>query len=264
MDASSRYQTITLDRRDDVVTLWLNRPTARNAMNITMCEEFIAIFGALRPDPMLRLVLIRARGTAFCGGADLHEIRERGGDPDWYLRRRNLGLDAFLAVETCPAPVAALVDGAAVGSGCEIAAAADFIIATVSATFQWPEALWGGVGATQRLARCAGIAMAKELLFTARRIDAEEARRIGMVNRIVPTDGLNAAADALSAEVVRCYPLAVRLIKRAIVLGHGLDLRSAVDIERELISCSLASSEWRAGADAFAAAVGRQATARPD
>lgn len=264
MDASTPYRTITLDRRDDVVTLWLDRQTARNAMNMAMCEEFIAAFGSLRFDPGLRLVLIRARGPAFCGGADVHEIRERGGDRDWYLRRRNLGLDAFLAIETCPAPVAALIDGPVVGSGCEIAAAADFVIAGASATFQWPEALWGGVGATQRLARRAGPAMAKELLFTARRIGAEEARRIGMVNRIVVDDALDAAADALSAEIGRCYPMAVRLIKRAIGLGHGLDLRSGVDIERELISSSLASPEWRAGADAFAATVGRHAVARPD
>ena len=145
-------------------------------MSMQMCRDLIVAFGALRFDADIRAVVIRGEGPAFCAGIDLTEFKGR--PREWVLERRNLGLDAFQAIENCPIPVIAELHGAVVGAGCEIAAACDFGIAAEGANFRWPEVVWGAVGATQRLPRLVGMSMAKDLLFTGRAIDTDEALRL--------------------------------------------------------------------------------------
>lgn len=247
---SERFSTLSVASDDALITVRLNRPHARNAVNLQMCGELISLFHALHDEGSARLVVIRGAGPTFCAGVDIREMAAQ--DVEWVRRRRSAGLDAYLAIERCPLPVICVVHGAVIGAGCEIAAACDFVIAEEGACFQWPEALRGVVGATQRLARIVGRPMAKELLFTARRISAEQAQAIGFINHITCRGGLDEALALRTQEILACKPLALSLMKRALNLGETLDRATAADLERALIEQSLSSDEWRHGIADFA------------
>ena len=168
-----------------VATLTLDRPEARNAVNRAMCDDIVAATAAARDDAEVRLVLIRATGPVFCAGADLKE--RKGMASDEVRARRLAAYAAYGAIESLPMPAIAIVHGAAVGSGCDIAACCDFVVATPQATFATPEALWGTVGATQRLPRILGKQLAKDMMFTGRKLGAEEARTAGRRSGPRPT-----------------------------------------------------------------------------
>jgi len=227
----------------------LNRPDKRNAMNLAMCGELIEAISMAHADPQTRVVVITGNGPSFCSGVDIAELQ--GQSADWVMERRSLGLDAFLAVERCPIPVIAVVHGATYGAGAELASACDFIIASHDAVFQWPEALRGSVGATQRLPRAVGLQMAKELLFTARKLDASEARTLGLVNRVVPAESLAAETQDAADAISRCGPMAVRWIKQAMNEGESMTRSAAIELERSLIHESLQHPEWREAIDGF-------------
>jgi enoyl-CoA hydratase len=159
---------------EGVATLTLNRPESRNALNLEMCDRLIAVAQECFSSNEIKLVLVRANGPVFCAGADL---KERQGMSEAQVRERRMkGFAAYAALEALPMPVIAVVEGPAVGSGCEIAGACDFIVATPAASFRTPEAVRGTVGATQRLPRILGKRLAKDLMFTGRTLSAEEAR----------------------------------------------------------------------------------------
>jgi enoyl-CoA hydratase len=142
-------------------------------------------------------------------------------------------------------PVVAVVEGPAVGSGVEIAAACDFVVATPAASFRTPEALWGTVGATQRLPRILGKRLAKDMMFTGRTLSAEEALAHGLVTRLVPPAGLEAALAEIAATVLKAPPAALALAKRSIDEGLERDPRGALATELLAIEESLAAAEWR-------------------
>ena len=192
------FTTILYAVADGVATITLNRPESRNALNRAMCEDLIAAATAAAADADVRLVLVRGSGPVFCAGADLKERKDMSVDE---VRNRRLrGLAAYNAIEALPMPTIAVVHGAAIGSGSEIAAACDFIVATPEATFSTPEALWGTVGATQRLPRVLGKRLAKDLMFTGRKLTAEDAKIAGLVTRIVDADKLDAAIAEIAAD----------------------------------------------------------------
>src|SRR4029077_8945443 len=166
-------------------------------LNRAMCDDIVAASAAARDDAEVCLVLIRATGPVFCAGADLKE--RKGMAPDEVRARRLAAYAAYGAIESLPMPAIAIVHGAAVGSGCDIAAACDFVIATPVATFATPEALWGTVGATQRLPRILGKQPAKDLMFPGGTPPAEEGRAAGLVTRIVDA----AALDGVIADVAK-------------------------------------------------------------
>jgi enoyl-CoA hydratase len=244
-------ETLRVTNIDHAVTVVLNRPKARNAMSMQMCRDMIAVFGTLRFDTDVRVVVIRGEGPAFCAGIDLTEFKGRS--REWVLERRNLGLDAFQAVENCPIPVIAELHGAVVGAGCEIAAACDFDIAAKGTIFRWPEVVWGAVGATQRLPRLVGMPMAKDLLFTGRTIDADEALRLGLITRIVNAEELSSAISKVKQQFVDGFPLAARLVKKSMMLGRDVPIHVGIDLERQLLERSLLDSEWTQGIAAFEA-----------
>lgn len=231
------FETLTVERIAGVLTVWLNRPELRNAINLQMCDELCTLFEQLRFDGELDLVIIRGRGPAFCAGVDLKEFRAQS--LDWMSKRRHRGLDAYLAVEGCPAPTLSVVHGAAVGGGSELATACDFIYATSDASFQWPEASRGGVGATQRLPRIVGRSLARELLFTGRRLAAPQANSVGLVNRVFSEDKLQEGLDELIREIAGASRGCIRLIKRAMDNGECCDRPTAISIERQAIEHSL-------------------------
>src|ERR1044071_3234831 len=229
--------TVELAVHDGVATIALNRPEVRNALNLEMCESLLESLSRVGD---ARLVFVRGNGPVFCGGAD---VKERTGKSEQWARERRLkAVAAYEALEALPMPCVALVHGAAIGSGCEIAAACDFIVATPDAIFRTPEAQRGTVGATQRLPRILGKRLAKDLMFTGRALGAEEARIAGFVSRIA--ENLDQAKGEIAAAILKAPPLALRLAKRAIDRGIELDPRGARDAEVEAIEEQLASGQW--------------------
>jgi enoyl-CoA hydratase len=233
---------ILYDCKDGLARITLNRPAARNALNIAMCEALIAATCRAREDGA-RCVLVQGVGPVFCAGADL---KERQGMGDDAVRARRLkSFSAYDALERLPMPAIAVVAGPAIGSGVEIAAACDFIIATPAASFRTPEALWGTVGATQRLPRIIGKRLAKDLMFTGRELGAEEAREAGLVARVVAPDALTETLAEITATILKAPPAAMALAKRCVDEGLERDPRGALATEILAIEESLAAAEWR-------------------
>jgi enoyl-CoA hydratase len=223
-----------------VATITLNRPESRNALNLAMCEALIAAVQGM--DDAVRLVLVRANGPVFCAGADL---KERQGMGEAQVRERRMkAFAAYAALEALPMPAIAVVEGAAVGSGCEIAAACDFIVATPQASFRVPEAIRGTVGATQRLPRILGKRLAKDLVFTGRTLGAEEAERHGLVARLVPAAKLEAVLSEITKVILGAPAQALGLAKRAIDRGVELDPKGALETELAAIEEQLAAGHW--------------------
>jgi enoyl-CoA hydratase len=223
-----------------VATIALNRPEVRNALNLKMCEALLASCMQLSVNETVRVVFVRGNGPAFCGGADLKE--RTGMTEEWIRARRLKAFDAYEALEALPMPCIALVHGAAIGSGVEIAAACDFVVATPDASFRTPEAQRGTVGATQRLPRILGKRLAKDLMFTGRDLSAEEAKVAGFVSRIV--SDLNIEKELLSKAILAANPLAMRLAKRSIDRGVELDPAGAREVEIAAIEEQLASGSY--------------------
>lgn len=230
--------TVELSTADGVATIALNRPEVRNALNLEMCDALLDTARRIVQNEA-RLVFIRGNGPAFCGGADLNE--RKGKSEAWIRERRMRAFAAYGAIEALPMPCVALVHGAVVGSGVEIAAACDFIVATADATFRTPEAQRGTVGATQRLPRIIGKRRAKDLMFTGRPLTAAEARDAGLVSRI---GDLDAEKRAIAEVILRAPPLALRLAKRTIDRGVELDPKGALQAEIEAIEEQLALGQW--------------------
>lgn len=225
-----------------VATIRLNRPEARNALNLAMCGELVVTAKAATGDPSVKLVLVRGAGSAFCAGADVKE--REGMDAAQVRARRQKGFDAYAALESLPMPAVAVVEGPAVGSGCEIASSCDFIVATTAASFRTPEATRGTVGATQRLARVLGKRLAKDMMYTGRTLSAEEALAHGLVARLVAPEKLDETLAAIVKAITGAPQQSLRLAKRTIDRGVELDPEGALAAEIEAIEEQLASGQW--------------------
>jgi enoyl-CoA hydratase len=229
--------TILYSVNGGIATLTLDRPDARNALNDAMCEDLRRVAAAV--EPSVRLVFVRGNGPVFCAGAD---VKERAGmSLDQVRARRLKAFAAYHALESLPMPVVAVVHGVALGSGVEIAAACDFIVATSDAMFGTPEALRGTVGATQRLPRVLGKRLAKDLMFTGRRLSAAEAQAAGFVARVVPQEKLEHELANISQAVLVASAEAIRHAKQCIDRGIELDPQGALGLELMAIEAQLAS-----------------------
>ncbi len=231
-----------------VARVTLNRPAVRNALDLPMCLALREVFASLDADPAVRVVLLDAAGPVFCAGADLTE--RKGRDEAWVRARRLAAFSAYETIERCSRPVVAVLNGAAVGSGGEIALCCDFALAAPGVTFRFPEPQWGTVGATQRLQRAIGKRRAKELLFTGRAMPAAEALGLGLVARIAEDPA--ALAEEVAAAIGRAPPLAMQLTKNAVDLGEEVPLATGIRIELSAIERVLAEGGWRGGVERFA------------
>jgi len=243
------FETIELTIEEHIATLTLSREESKNALNLKMCLELTQACHALNEREQVHVVKINARGNVFCAGADLKE-RPHMNEQE-IVARRVAGFKAYASIEALQMPVICVVQGAAFGSGCEIAAACDWIIASHAAKFKYPEVGWGTVGATQRLPRIVGRRMAKELLFMSRTFDAQEALALGLVNHIYELDDLEPQADALARHISQCNPLTVRLTKKCIDQGLETSREGAMAIELLAIQENLQKTDWKAAISKF-------------
>jgi enoyl-CoA hydratase len=233
--------TVLYSVEGSVATIRLNRPDARNALNDQMCEDLRAAAATAAADPNVRLVYVRGNGPVFCAGAD---VKERAGMSIDQVRARRLkAFAAYHALESLPMPAVAVVHGVALGSGIEIAAACDFIVATPETTFGTPEAMRGTIGATQRLPRAIGKRLAKDLMFTGRRLGAAEAQAAGFVSRVVEPAKLDHELANISQAVLVAPVEAIRAAKQLIDRGVELDPRGALGLELEAIEAQLAAGK---------------------
>jgi enoyl-CoA hydratase len=249
------FRTLRLERSADghVLTVLLHRPEVLNAMNTAMGEDLLACFRGPAGAAKVRAVIFAGTGDrAFCVGGDLKE-REGMSDEDW--RAQHLIFEqAAMAVLRCPAPVIAAVEGFAFGGGCELALLADFIVASESAVFALPEVTRGifpGVGGTQLLPRIVGAPLAKELIFTGRRVEAAEARAVGLVNHLAPRGQARAKATELAAVIAENGPVAVRQAKKAIAWGSETDLETGMVLAIEAYNMTVFTEDRVEGVRAF-------------
>jgi enoyl-CoA hydratase len=236
------FATLDYALSEGVGALTLKRPEARNAVNLEMCEELLQAVRKISADEGVRVLFVRGAGPVFCAGADL---KERNGKPkEWIRARRLKAFAAYQALELLPMPVIAVVHGVALGAGIEISSVCDFIVATPDATFGTPEAIRGTVGATQRLPRVIGKRLAKDLMFTGRRLTAAEAMQAGYVSRICKSEDLEKALEEMAKTICAAPSAAMRLAKRCIDRGVELDPQGALKVEIEAIDEQLASGQW--------------------
>ena len=223
-----------------VATITLDRVAARNALDEAMCEALLAAAQAIGEE--VKVLFIRGAGPAFCAGADLKE--RAGKTREWVRARRLKAFAAYRALESLPLPVIGVVHGAVLGAGVEIASICDFVVATPDAFFGTPEALRGTVGATQRLPRIIGKRLAKDLMFTGRRLTAEEAQAAGLVARIIPAEILEKEIVEMGKTIAAAPAQAMRLAKRCIDQGVERDPQGALEVEIAAIDEQLASGVW--------------------
>lgn len=213
-----RYETLKVAREDDgqILIVTLDRPEKRNAISRQMVDELHAVLDELEGDPDVRAVVLQSSSPkVFAAGADIAELVDRS-RADALLR---INARIFRRIEEQPIPVVAAIRGYALGGGCELALACDLRVASQNAKFGQPEVGLGilpGAGAVQRLPKLIGLGRAKDLILTGRMVDAEEALRIGLVERVVADDQLEAAALEAARQIAGHGPLAVQLAKLAL------------------------------------------------
>lgn len=236
------FTTLHLKIEGGVATATLDRPEARNALNWAMCEDFFLVCKAVREEKAIRLLFIRGAPPAFCAGADLKERADK--DAAWVRERRVKAFAVYDALESLPFPVVAVVEGAAMGAGVEICSVCDFVVATPAAFFGTPEAQRGTIGATQRLGKIIGRQLAKDMMFTGRRLSAKEARTAGLVARVAAKEKLEEELAAISKAILQAPAGAIRLAKRCIDRSFESDRRGALAVELEAIDEQLAAGTW--------------------
>jgi enoyl-CoA hydratase len=247
------YENIILEKEEKLAVLYINRPKAMNALNKDTLLEIKDAVTAVNEDPAVELLIITGSGDkSFVAGADIAfmqnlsamEAREFGA----------LGQKVFRLIEAVEKPVIAAVNGFALGGGCELAMCCDFRIAASNAKFGQPEVGLGitpGFGGTQRLPRLVGPGMAKQLLYTADVINADEAFRIGLVNKVVQPEELLPEVKKIAGRILSKGQLAVRLSKAAANEGMQTDIDRAMSIEADAFGLCFATQDQKEGMTAF-------------
>jgi enoyl-CoA hydratase/carnithine racemase len=228
----------------------LNRPEARNALSPDVMEALAEAVETYDADPEVRCIVIAGSEEVFAAGADIAALRERS----FQESMTHASADFWKRLAACRTPLIAAVSGWALGGGCELALLCDMIVASETATFGQPEITLGiipGGGGTQRLARTVGKQRAMELVLTGRRFDAEEAERLGIVNKVAGKRRWLVDAVELAQTVARRPPIAVRLAKQAVLAGDETTLAAGLDAERRLYELAMATEDRIEGMDAF-------------
>ncbi|TCO71379.1 short-chain-enoyl-CoA hydratase [Marinisporobacter balticus] len=246
------YESIKIEQQERIAILKLNRPKALNALNSELLKELNCAVDRLGSDENIDVIIITGEGKAFVAGADISEMKDLGAEAG--RRFGNLGQNVFRKIEKMEKPVIAAVNGFALGGGCELAMCCDMRVASMKAKFGQPEVGLGiipGFSGTQRLARLVGIGKAKELIFTADIIKAEEAEKIGLVNKVVDAESLMDEAINLAKRIAKNAQLAVRYANVAINRGIETDIETGIEIEADLFGLCFATKDQKEGMNAF-------------
>ncbi|PKN18718.1 MAG: enoyl-CoA hydratase [Deltaproteobacteria bacterium HGW-Deltaproteobacteria-6] len=239
-----------LNERVGVITV--NRPKALNALNAQVIKELDETLDAIDLSAVRALIITGAGEKSFVAGADIAEMSTLTKAQGEAFGKA--GNDVFRKLETFPIPVIAAINGFALGGGCELSMSCDIRLCSENAIFGQPEVGLGippGFGGTQRLARIVGIGKAKELIYTAANIKADEAYKIGLVNAVFPAEDLMPAAKKMALKITRNAPIAVRACKKAINEGLQVDMDKAIIIEEKLFGDCFATEDQMEGMKAF-------------
>ena len=246
------FKNIIVHNNEGVATITLNRPEVLNALNDQVFNELAVAADELSRDNTVRVVIITGGEKAFAAGVDIGE-RATANAIDIATGEKT-SYRAFQLIENIPKPVIAAIAGYALGGGCELALVADVRVAAENAQFGLPEIKLGimpGAGGTQRLPRLIGAGKAKELIFSGEFIDAEEALRIGLVNKVVPTDQLLPEAEKLAKRFLNRGAVALRMAKSAVNEGLKMDLEAGLQYERQCYNLLYATHDQKEGMTAF-------------
>lgn len=239
---------VLYEQKDAVGIITINREKALNALNSTVLDELNATLDQVNLNEVRCLILTGAGQKSFVAGADIGEMSSLTKEQGEAFGKK--GNDVFRKLETFPIPVIAVVNGFALGGGCEISMSCDIRICSDNALFGQPEVGLGitpGFGGTQRLARLVGAGMAKQMIYTARNIKADEALRIGLVNAVYTPEELMGAALKMAAGIAKNAPIAVRNCKKAINEGLSLDMDQAIVVEEKLFGNCFETEDQKYG-----------------
>ena len=243
---------VTYEVENQIGIITINRPKALNALNSAVLDDLEAALNGVDLDAVRVLILTGSGEKSFVAGADIGEMSNlTKAEGEAFGKKGN---DLFRRIETFPIPVIAAVNGFALGGGCEISMSCDIRLCSDNAVFGQPEVGLGitpGFGGTQRLARIVGVGMAKQMIYSARNIKADEAYRIGLVNAVYPQEELMPAAKKLAASIAKNAPIAVRNCKKAINDGLQTDMDQALVIEEKLFGDCFETYDQKEGMAAF-------------
>ena len=252
MNDTEYSKPLTCRVEDGVATLTLNRPKQRNALNMDLMEAMLDALEGIGTDPSVRVVILRAEGPAFCAGHDLKEMRA---DPSEDAQATTFATCAsmMMAIVHLPQPVIARVDGIATAAGCQLVATCDLAVASENARFATPGVHIGLFCSTPMVAlsRNVGRKQAMEMLLTGDMIDAREAERIGLINRVVPDDELDSAVAELAGKIASRSPLAVRIGKEAFYYQLEKGLEEAYEYTGAVMVRNMMAEDAAEGIDAF-------------
>lgn len=246
------YENVLFDIEDGIAVVTVNRPKVKNALNAATINELQAAFTRIQDDPNIKAAIVTGAGEeAFSAGADIHEIAGHDALSGTHFSLH--GQEVLNLIQQLPKPVVAAVNGFALGGGCELAMACHVRFASENAKFGQPEVNLGiipGYGGTQRLARLVGLGRALELCMSGDMIDAQEAYRIGLVNKIYPQSELLPKAKEFSKKVLSKGPKAVSFVLHAVNRGSEMSLYDALWLEAHLFGLVCATQDMKEGTKA--------------
>ena len=246
------YTKLIIEKKEKVCIVSINNPQALNALNSTVLEELDRAFSEIAADDGIAAVILTGAGKSFVAGADISQMSTMNAAQGKAFGE--YGAAVFRKIELLDKPVIAAVNGYALGGGCELAMCCDIRIASAKAKFGQPEVGLGitpGFSGTQRLPRIVGPGKAKELIYTAGIIDAAEACRIGLVNKVTEPEALMDEAMEMAAKIASKAPIAVKYSKQAINKGMQTDMDTAISIEADLFGLCFSSEDQKEGMRAF-------------
>jgi enoyl-CoA hydratase len=248
-----QYQNILTEVREQIAIITINRPKALNALNVDTINELISALKVSGADKNIRVIVLTGAGEkAFVAGADITSFPKMGkSGADQFA---HIGHDLMRTIESVSKPVIAAVNGFALGGGTELALACDFIYAADTAVFGLPEVslgLFPGFGGTQRLNKNVGLSYAREMIYTGRKIRADEALRVGLVNKVVPANELLNAVMKCALEIASNSPVAIAAVKDVVNRGATLPLNEGLTIERTKFAECFDTLDMKEGVAAF-------------
>ena len=245
------YKNLIYEVKNKIAYININRPKM-NALNRELLDELYAAFEATSKNDEVRAIILTGEGKAFVAGADIAEMKDLSAIEGKAMMAKGHNVMNF--IESQPKPVIAAVNGFALGGGCELAMACDIRIASEDAKFGQPEVNLGiipGFGGTQRLPRLIGKGMGKYMIMTGEMISADEAYRIGLVEKVVPAEELIGTAEKVAKTITEKAPIAISTAKSAIDVGYSLDMPTAAQLEIEACATPFGSDDRAEGMGAF-------------